>query len=302
MGTSVREQGQTGEGFSFGRTGSVLAKVAYAIFWGWLILRWLNNWLLPAGVGAKPSESFIDATLVREVSESLAFAVEFLPSLATGLWITIVLTVISIVLGFVIAVPLSVARVYGNYSSYVSLAYTELIRGTPLLAQLFILYYGLPLTNWIRVLPHVGQGLVPGQAFWVAIIGFTINSAAYQGEYIRSALISIESGQMTAARGLGLTKIQAIRYVILPQGLRYAIPAWSNELVYLIKYSSLASFVTVDELYNVASTIAAENFEYTSIFTLVAILYLGLVISASNLMDRVEETVSIPGLGQDTAR
>ena len=295
MATTARESREAGVDVSL-RGG--LGILLYVVFWGWLIGRWLNDWVLPSGVGAPRGTSFLDPAVVEPFSSSLAFAVTYLPSLATGAYMTLVLTIVSIVLGFVIAVPVSVARVYGKWTGWISLGFTELIRGTPLLAQLFVLYYGLQLSAWIRELPLVGDGFVPGQAFWVAIIGFTINSAAYQAEYIRSALISVESGQLTAARAIGLDQIEGIRFVVLPQALRYAIPGWSNELIYLIKYSSLAAFITVPELFKVAERIASSNFKYTAIFTLVALMYLAIIITASNIMAGVEERVSIPGLGQ----
>jgi polar amino acid transport system permease protein len=280
---------------------SRLGTVAAVLFWGWLAVRWANNWLLPAGVGVGPDEPLVDPDAVRPLSESVAFAVEFLPRLADAAWLTIVLTVVSIVLGFFIAVPLAVARVYGGrVSAGLSLLYTELLRGTPLLAQLFVLYYALNLSQYFRGLPD--SGLLPITAVYVALIGFTVNSAAYQGEYIRSALLSVEGDQLTAARAVGLSRLAGIRYVVLPQALRFAIPGWSNELVYLIKYSSLAAFITVPELFNVSQTVASENFEYTGIFALVALLYLGLVVSASKAMSVVEERVAIPGLGTGTER
>ena len=299
MATSARESREAGVSVNLRGGAGILL---YLIFWGWLVARWLNDWILPEGVGAPSGTSFIDPAVVEPISGNLAFAVQYLPALASGAYMTLVLTVVSIILGFVIAVPVSVARVYGKRSAWVSLGFTELIRGTPLLAQLFVLYFGLQLSAWIRELPLVGEGFVPGQAFWVAIIGFTINSAAYQAEYIRSALISVERGQLTAARAVGLTQIEGIRYVVLPQALRYAIPGWSNELVYLIKYSSLAGFITVPELYHVGRRIASQNYRYTAMFVLVGLMYLAIVVSASTLMDYVENRTSIPGIGRASER
>ncbi len=284
------------------RVGGRLTLVLYLVFWVWLVSRWVNDWILKGALGVPPGTAYIDPAVVAPYSDRLAFAVEFLPPLAAAAYMTLVLTIASIILGFIIAVPVSVARVYGRWTAWLSLGFTELIRGTPLLAQLFVLYYGLGLSSWIRELPLVGEGIVPGQAFWVAIIGFTINSAAYQAEYIRSALISVDRGQLVAGRSIGLNQIDAIRYVVLPQALRYAIPGWTNELVYLIKYSSLAAFITVPELFEVARSIASQNFRYTAIFTLVALMYLAIIITASNLMGRVEAYVSIPGLGQAAER
>ena len=298
------------------------AWIALAAFWGWLLARWTNDFLLPSSVAVPRDQSFFPAAPFESAAESLlatasslgpaGFPLEFLaglasftagaipslPSLARGAWLTIILTVGGIALGFVLAVPLSVARVYGGRGlRWLSLSYTELIRGTPLLAQLFVLYFGLPLTQIIREVPGVGSGFIPGTAALVAIIGFTINSAAYQAEYIRSALESVDAGQLTAARSVGLSKVDGIRYVVLPQGLRYAIPGWSNELVYLIKYSSLAAFITVRELFFRAEAIANDTFRYTELYVLAALFYIALVVSASVLMNVVEERTAIPGLG-----
>jgi polar amino acid transport system permease protein len=274
-----------------------IAVVAGVAFWGYFLLRWLNDWVLAPSVGVPRGQPIVAPATFGGSDAWLNVAAGLLPTVAPGVWLTVWLTVVSIALGFVVAVPLSVVRVYGGYSRYVALGFTELIRGTPLLAQLFVLYYGLGLTSWIRELPLVGQGIVPEQAVWVAIIGFTINSAAYQSEYIRSALVSVGTGQLTAARAIGLSKVGGIRYVVLPQALRYAIPGWSNELVYLIKYSSLATFVTVPELFNRAESVASSNFKFTAVFTAVAVIYLGIVLTASKLVTRVEDRVAIPGVG-----
>ncbi|UPW00847.1 amino acid ABC transporter permease [Halorussus gelatinilyticus] len=297
-----------------------LGVAAAALFWGWLVFRWVNDWLL-GGAVVPPGQPLIPAAAFAGVAESLSAAADALgllgwplaqvaglfsflatgapalPALAQGAWLTVVLTVTSIALGFVLAVPLAVTRVYGEKTAWLSLAYTELIRGTPLLAQLFVLYYGMGLSAWIRELPLVGVGFVPNQAVWVAIIGFTINGSAYQSEYIRAAIESVDSGQLTAARAVGMSKLAGIRHVVLPQGLRYAIPGWSNELVYLIKYSSLAAFITVPELFERADAVASETFEFTTMYAFAALLYLGLVLSASKLMSVVERRFAIPGIG-----
>ncbi len=309
------------------RAGPTIAVLAGVAFWGWLVTRWLNDWVLARiGMGPGAGENFVPRGPFDAASASIGgvadglgavglpldwtatwlstvgIAVDIAPALASAAWYTIVLTSVSIILGFFIAVPLAVLRVYGGPLKWPALAYTELIRGTPLLAQLFVLYYGLPLAIWLQDAPLVGYGSIPEQAFWIAIIGFTINGSAYQAEYIRGALESVDEGQLTAARAVGLSQFEGIRYVVLPQTLRYAIPAWTNEVVYLIKYSSLAAFITVPELYYVASDIAAQTFEYTAIFGLLAVVYLGLVLTATKIMDRVESRVAIPGIGSAEGR
>ncbi|SDR43636.1 amino acid ABC transporter permease [Natronobacterium texcoconense] len=293
-----------------------------AAFWAWLLFRWLYDFVLARwGVGPGAGEPFLSPEPVENVAATLegsvialgpvrlpvdwlaslvdgvALAIEIGPALATGAWYTVVLTTVAIVFGFFIAVPMAVLRVYGGPFRWISLIYTELIRGTPLLAQLFVLFYTPYLAVPLNDMAVVGSGAVPDYAFWIAIIGFTINGSAYQAEYIRGALESVDEGQLTAARAIGLSKLEGIRHVVLPQTLRYAIPAWTNELVYLIKYSSLAGFITVPELYYRASRIASSTFEYTPIFTLLALVYLGIVLSATDLMSYVERRVAVPGIG-----
>lgn len=291
-------------------------------FWGWLAVRWLYDWVVAPGVNVRARDPFLPSAPFESVARGLAttttgvgaldglldwlagsldflgFAVEAMPAMASGVWLTIVLTVAGILLGLVLAVPLSVGRVYGNrFTRWVSLAYTELVRGTPLLAQLFFIYYVPASQGLIEQFPLVGADPFPDLAVWAAIVGFTLNSAAYQSEYIRSALLSVDTGQLTAARSVGLSKLGGIRHVVLPQGLRYAIPGWSNELVYLIKYSSLATFITVTELFGYADKIVSETYLVIYGYTLAALFYLALVLSASAVMSWLEDRVAVPGVG-----
>ncbi|MFQ3295099.1 MAG: polar amino acid transport system permease protein [Natrialbaceae archaeon] len=292
--------GRTGTGPTMGISTSGMLRwigyVAAIVFWGWMVLRWVTNWGWNPWMGA--DELFIPVGVIEGYSPAFAEAAGYLPDFATGAYFTVLLTVVSILIGLVIAIPLSVARIYGRYTSYLSLSFTELIRGTPLVAQLFVLYYGFNLSQYFRgILP----GLVPNAAVWVALIGFTINSSAYQAEYIRTALQSVDRDQLVAARSIGLTQLAGIRRVVLPQGLRYAIPGWTNELVYLIKYSSLATFISVPELFNRAENIANTNYKYTLVFGLVALVYLAIVLTATQSMEAFEDYVRIPGVGTTDA-
>jgi len=290
------------------------------LFWGWLIVRWSYDRLVAPGVNVTDREPFVPAGPFEGVADALstvatdlgafgtpigwlawafetaALGVRNLPALAEGALITVQLTVVSILCGLVIAVPLAVARVYGGpVTRWTALAYTELIRGTPLLAQLFVLWFGLSLGPPVRGLPGVG-GPLPSAAVVVAMIGFTINSAAYQSEYIRSALTGVDPGQLTAARAIGLGKLAGIRHVVLPQALRFAIPGWTNEFIYLIKYSSLAAFITVPELFRRARDIGADTFRFTEIYAVVAVFYLAFVLTTAAAMRRFEDRTAIPGL------
>ena len=160
-----------------------------------------------------------------------------MPSLIEGLYVTLFLTLISLIAGFFLGIGLALGRVYGNkIVKAICVGYIEIIRGTPLLVQLFILYFGFP---WIGII------LSPIVA---APLGLSLNSGAYQAEYLRGAMQSIPSGQMLAARTVGMGKLKSIKNIILPQALRISIPAWSNELIYLLKYTSIVYIIQVREL------------------------------------------------------
>ncbi len=208
-----------------------------------------------------------------------------LPPLFEGTLITIKLIVLSIPMGLILGILLAVGRVYGNkFISSICSIYVIFFRGTPLLVQLFILYYGLP---------SIGIFFSPLTA---AIIGFILCSGAYHSEYIRGAIQSIKSGQMMAAEALGMSKVQAILYIILPQALRRAIPGCSNEIIYLVKYSSLAFMVTLIELTGAGKIIASRYFKYTEVFLVVGIIYLLMVSVVTKFLNMLEKKLEIPGL------
>ena len=220
------------------------------------------------------------------MSDFISFFAQSLPKLLDGLSITLFLTFLSLILGFLLGISLALGRIYTpKIISWLCIGYIEIIRGTPLLVQLFILYFGLPSVG-IRLTPIIA-----------AVIGLSLNSGAYQAEYLRGSIQSIKSGQMIAARTLGMTKTQAVAHVILPQALRTSIPAWSNELIYLLKYTSIAYIIQVVELTAEGKFIAADTFRYLEIFTMIAIIYLSLTVLFTEIIDRIEYRIRIPGLG-----
>ena len=218
----------------------------------------------------------------------LVFKWEWLPQLAHGLTITLEITAICILIGIFLGLILALMRVYGRHIFYwLASAYVQFFRGTPLLVQLLLVYYGLP--NW-------GISLSP---FLSGVLALGLNTAAYQAEYFRGAIQAIRAGQMMAARSIGLTLPQAIRYVILPQALRLVIPPWSNELILMLKYSTIVYLITVMDLMGVGMTIAARNFRYFEIFIIIALFYLALVLIVSGLLRLLERAVRVPGLGAE---
>ena len=209
-----------------------------------------------------------------------------MPNLLDGLSITLLLTFISISIGLVIGIVLALGRVYGNrIISTICIGYIEIIRGTPLLVQLFLFYFGLPV---------LGISMTPLSA---ALLGLSLNSGAYQAEYIRGSIQSIPSGQMIAARTLGMNRFQSIQNIILPQALRISIPAWSNELIYLLKYTSIAYLITVEELTAEGFFIASKTYKYIEIFVIIAVIYLVITISFTAIIDLIEKRLKIPGIG-----
>ncbi|OIN98354.1 MAG: amino acid ABC transporter permease [Desulfovibrionaceae bacterium CG1_02_65_16] len=211
------------------------------------------------------------------------------PGLLDGLWVSLVVIAPSALLGGLIGLTAGVLRVYGPRPvRWLTECYVSLFRGTPLVVQVFFWYFALP---YIRVGGH-GIVLDPIPA---AILSFALCSGAYQSEYIRGGLNSIKRGQIRAALALGMTTRQAVTSVVLPQAFRRALPGCGNEIIYLIKYSSLASIITVNELTGTATTIAKNSWRNIEVFCTLGVFYLLLVTVATGLLRLLENSLSVPG-------
>jgi L-cystine transport system permease protein len=185
------------------------------------------------------------------------------PLLYAGLVFTVPLTLISFVLGLALAFAVALIRLFGPaWSVAVVRFYVWLIRGSPLLVQLFVIFYGLP---------NVGIVLDPLTA---AIIGFSLNVGAYNSEVIRGVIESIPKGQWEAAYSMGMTRGQALRRAILPQAARVALPPLSNSFIALVKDTSLAAVLTVPEIFQAAQRIASVTYEPLILYTEAALIYL----------------------------
>jgi len=161
--------------------------------------------------------------------------------------------------------------------------YVEIFRGTPLLVQLFLLYYGLP-----------GIGITMSREL-AAFLALGLNSGAYQAEYLRGSILAIGEGQMMAGRSIGMSRWSTVFNVILPQALRLAIPAWANEPVSLLKSTSVVFLIAVPELMARAKAIAARTYDSISSYIAVAIIYLVLVYLVDAVMKWAERASQIPG-------
>ena len=211
-----------------------------------------------------------------------------IPKLGEGLLITFQVAFVSLGIGILIGLPAAFARVYGpKWLQWIVTAFIEILRGTPVLVQLFLVYYGLP------------QFGVTFSAFISAYIALGLNSGAYQTEYFRGAIQAIGSGQMMAARSIGMTRMQAIRHVIVPQALRLAIPAWSNEAVSMIKISSILYLIAVPEMMTVAKELLTRYYNPFQTYITAGIVYLIIIGVITILLNRLEKRLTIPGMELD---
>lgn len=211
---------------------------------------------------------------------------QLFPALNQGLWVSLALILPSACMGLLVGIGIGTTRAFGGpISSGLARSYAALFRGTPLVIQLFILYFGLP---------NIGIYLSPYAA---AVIGFTLCSGAYHSEYIRGGLLSIKKGQVAAAHALGFSTIKTMSYVVIPQALRRALPGCGNELIYLIKYSSLAYIITCIELTGEGKVLASKTFRFTEVFLVVGLYYLVLVSLATLGLHWLERRLAVPGFG-----
>ncbi|MEW5826184.1 MAG: amino acid ABC transporter permease [Candidatus Bipolaricaulota bacterium] len=218
----------------------------------------------------------------------MTFRWEWLPSLAEGLILTLEITGACVALGIVLGTLLAVGRVYGRgVVRALCGTYIEFFRGTPLLVQVFIVYFGLP--TW-------GINL---SGFASAILALGLNTAAYQAEYLRGALQAVGSGQLQAARSVGMSLRRAVWTIVFPQAFRIVLPAWSNELIQMLKYSSIVFTVSLYDLMGMGKKLASKHFTYLEVFIVVALFYLAVVFFLSQALGALERRLRLPGLGVD---
>ena len=213
---------------------------------------------------------------VEENRETPIF--KFFPALLKGAGLTVLISVVSMALAIVLGLILVVMRLYGGAPiSTIAQAYIEIYRGTPLLIQLYILYYGLP---------NIGISLNPLSA---AIIGLGMNYAAYEAELYRGGINSVSKGQMEAALSLGMTQGLALRRIILPQAFRVALPGITNDFIALFKDSSLVSVIAMVELTKTYTILATNTLRFFELGIVVALLYFGMSYPLSIIARRLEE-------------
>ena len=212
----------------------------------------------------------------------MGIVLENLPFLLEGAYYTLLITIVSMFFGSIIAIITAIARLKGNrLIRWIARAYVLIIRGTPTLVQIIIIYYGLA---------DYGIKLQPLMA---AYISLSISIGAYLSETLRGALLSIPNGQMEAAYASGMTPSQTMRRIIIPQALRIAIPPAGNTFIGMLKENSLVSVITVTELLRSADLLIAQYYIYMPFYLAIALMYWIMSTGFSYLLERWEKRLSV---------
>ena len=209
---------------------------------------------------------------------------ENLPLYISGVGVTLKILLISLACGLALAIPLGLMRVSKSpLVNFPAWLYTYVIRGTPMLVQLFLIYYGLP--QWgVRMSP-----------FTVAFIGFTLNVAAYNAAYLTTAFNGMDATELEAAHAQGFSDGQVFRYITLPQVLRLSVPALTNQVIGNLKDSSVAFLIQYTEFFARVQELAATNFQFFKAYLFAALVYLAIVSLIVVIARMIEKRICIIG-------
>ena len=218
------------------------------------------------------------------------FLLDTLLTLLPGVPLTLELAVSSLALGGLLALPLALMRMSSVAPlDWVARSYVFAFRSTPLLVQIFLIYYGLGQFREVRA-----SLLWPilREPHWCAIIALTLNTAAYSSEIIRGGILAVPFGQVEAARAVGMSRLMALRRIIVPQACRQALPAYGNELILMIKATSLASIITIMEVTGIAAKLISESFRAVEVFIVAGAIYLVINFVVTRLVEFAEHRLT----------
>ncbi|HJW66131.1 MAG TPA: amino acid ABC transporter permease [Candidatus Bathyarchaeia archaeon] len=214
------------------------------------------------------------------------FDPRYYPLIPQGLLLTIEITLFGVFLGLVIGTLLAIGDIYGGKVAKGAIAvYVELFRGSPLFVQLFIAVYTVPTILNIQI-----------DHYFLAFLVFGLNSAGYQKGYVKGAMETIYNDQMDAGMSTGMSRIQTLRYVILPQAYRIVIPSWTNEFCSLTKSTATLAFVGLFDLVSAGISIRTATFQILPVWLVIAAIYFVWITSFAKLMDVIYEKKKIPGV------
>ena len=212
--------------------------------------------------------------------------IETFPKLLVGLSITIQLVTISLFIGFCLAIGLALLRLSNNlFLNFFAKTYIFYFRGTPLLVQIFLIYYGIAQFEFIR------ESFVWSffkEPYWCAILALTLNTCAYSSEIIRGGIQSVSFGQIESAKSTGMSGLLLYRRIILPIAFRQALPAYGNEMILMVKATSLVSTITIMDITGIARLIIAKTFSPVEIFIVAGLIYLTINFIVTRLVNFCE--------------
>jgi polar amino acid transport system permease protein len=220
---------------------------------------------------------------------------KYFPLLAYGVWLTVVLLVLSMIIGLLLAVPVGLAQVAGpRWLATIAKAYCTVMRGTPLLIQLWLFYYGLGAI--FAQYPELRQSFmwpVLREGFYYAVLAFALNEAGYAGEIMRGAFLAVPKGELEAARAFGMSPWNVLRRIWLPRAFRTALPALAGETVLALKSTPLAATVTVVELFGATLRVRQDTYIIYEPLILVLVVYMILTFIITRIFGHVEAQVPI---------
>lgn len=210
--------------------------------------------------------------------------------LVSGTFITIELLLISLLVGLTMAIIMTlICQSKQWYFKAPINIFIFLIRGTPMLLQFFIIYYGSAQFAWLK---ESALWVVFKEPIFCAILALTINTSAYTTVLFKGAIKSVPKGEIDACKALGLSQLQAMWHIILPRAIRIALPAYSNEVIMILKGTSLASTITVLELTGISHQIASQTFMFVNVFLIAGLIYLFINMIIIGAFKRIEKKLS----------
>jgi octopine/nopaline transport system permease protein len=219
-----------------------------------------------------------------------AFLATTVLQLARGIPLTLMLAGLSVSIGFVLAAAIASARLWGPvWLSWPTRAYVFAMRGTPLLVQLFLIYYG------VAQFPAVRESILwpfLRQPFWCAILSLSLNTAAYGSEILRGGFLSVPEGQIEAARACGMPRLLIFRRILAPLAIRQALPAYGNELILMVKSTSLASIITLMEITGIAAQIISDTYRVIEVFLAAGAIYLAINFTLTQLVGLLDRRLT----------
>lgn len=213
------------------------------------------------------------------------------PRLLDGFWVTVSITSLAVFIGTLFAVPIALMRLSNNrILSWISLAFTFYFRGTPLLVQLFLVYYG---SGQFRIeLTELGLWTYFREAYFCAVFTLMLNTCAYSAEIFKGAIESVSRGAIEAGKACGMSGFLLFRRIIFPQALRISWPAYGNEVIFIMQASSLVSVITLLDLTGVGRKLVSETFAVYEVYIMVALMYLVITYAIAFLFKRIENRLN----------